>query len=74
MFRCIICAFMRKTNVEVGIHVVHEHFLAEKVPFLCILCGARKLSLKSAKKHKRERHPSAEMNLTMMFTGTKERE
>ena len=64
MYRCTICAFTRKTNVEVGIHVV---------PFLCILCGAQKLSLKSAKKHKREKHPSAEMNVTMMFTGTKER-
>ena len=33
----------------------------------------QKLSLKSAKKHKREKHPSAEMNITMMFMGTKER-
>ena len=64
---------MRKTSIEVGIHVVHEHFSPEKVPFLCILCGAQKLSLKSAEKHKREKHPSAEMNITMMFTGTKER-
>ena len=37
------------------------------------MCGVQKLSLKSAKKHKREKHPSAEMNITMMFTGTKER-
>ena len=73
MYRCTVCAFMRKTNVEVGIHVVHEHFPPGKVPFLCILCGAQKLSLKSAKKHKREKHSSAEMNITMMFTGTKKR-
>ena len=59
--------------MEVEIHVLHEHFPPEKVPFLCILCGAQKLSLKLAKKHKREKHPSAEMNITMMFTGTKER-
>ena len=64
---------MRKTSIEVGIHVVHEHFPPEKAPFLCILCSAQKLSLKSAKKHKREKHPSTEMNVTMMFTRTKER-
>ena len=53
--------------------MVHEHFPPEKVLFLCTLCGVQKLSLKSAKKHKREKHPSAEMNITMMFTGSKER-
>ena len=53
--------------------MAHEHFPPEKVPFLCILCGVQKLSLKSVKKHKREKYPSAEMNVTMMFTGTKER-
>ena len=64
---------MRKTSIEVGIHVVHEHFPPEKVPFLCTLCGVWKLSLKSAKKHKREKHPSADINITMMFAGTKGR-
>ena len=73
MYKCTSCAFTRKTSVEVGIHMVHEHFPPEKVPFFCILCGAWKLSLKSAKKHKREKLPLAEMNVTMMFTGTKER-
>ena len=64
---------MRKTSIEVGVHVVHKHFPPEKVPFLCTLCGTQKLSLKSAKKHKREKHPSSEMNVTMMFTGSRER-
>ena len=73
MYKCTRCAFMRKISIEVGIHVVHEHFPSEKIPFLCILCSAQKLSLYSAKKHKREKHPSAEMNITMMFTGTKGR-
>ena len=73
MYKCTSCAFMRKTSIEVGIHVVHEHFPPEKAPFLCILCSAQKLSLKSVKKHKREKHLSTEMNVTMMFTRTKER-
>ena len=73
MYKCTRCAFMRKTSIEVGIHVVHEHFPPEKVPFMCVLCNVQKLSLKSAKKHKREKHPSAEMNITMMFMETKER-
>ena len=73
MYKCTTCAFTKKTYIKVGIHVVHKHFPPEKVPFLCTLCGAQKLCLKSAKKHKREKHPSAEMNIMMIFTGTKER-
>ena len=61
---------MKKTRVEVGVHVVHEHFM--KVPPLCTLCGAWKLSAKSAKKHK-EKHSSSKLNVTMMFTGTKQK-
>ena len=46
-------------------------FPPEKVPFLCTPCGAWKLSAKTAKKHKK--HPSSKLNVTMMFTGTKQR-
>ena len=73
MYGCNTCAFMKKTRIEVGVHVVHEHFPPEKVPFLCTLCGAHKLSAKTAKEHRREKHPSSKLNLTMMFTGTKQR-
>ena len=64
---------MKKTRVEVGVHVVHEHFAPEKIPFLCTLCGAWKLSVKTAKKCKKEKHPSSKLNVTMMFTGTKQK-
>ena len=70
MYECNTCAFMKNTRVEVGVHVVHEHFPPEKVPFLCTLCGAQKLSAKTAKKHK-EKYPSSKLNVTKMFTGTK---
>ena len=36
------------------------------------LCGAHKLSAKTAKKHKKEKHASSKLNVTMMFTGTKQ--
>ena len=49
MYKCTTCAFTKKTYVEVGIHVVHEHFPQEKVPFLCTLCGVQKLSLTVSK-------------------------
>ena len=64
---------MEKTRVKVWVHIVQEHFPPEKVPFLCTLCGAWKLSVKTAKKHKKEKHPLSKLNATMMFTGTKQR-
>ena len=73
MYGCNTCAFMKKTRVKVGFHVVHKHFLPEKVPFLCTLCGAQKLNAKTAKKHKKEKHPSSDLNVTIMFTGTKQK-
>ena len=45
----------------------------EKVPFQCTMCGAQKLSAKTTKKHKKEKHPSSKLNVAMMFTGTKQR-
>ena len=54
MYECNTSAFMKKTRVEVGIHVVHKHLPPENVSFFCTLCGAQKLSAKTAKKHKRE--------------------
>ena len=64
---------MKKTTVKVGVHVVHEHFPSMKVPFLCTLCGAQKLSAKTAKKHMKEKHPPSKLNVTLIFTGTKQR-
>ena len=45
----------------------------EKVSFLCTLCGAQKLSAKTTKKNKKEKHPSSKLNVTLMFTGAKQR-
>ena len=72
IYGCNTYDFMKKTRVEVGVHVVHEHFLPEKI-FICTQCGAWKLSAKTAKKHKKEKHPSSKSNVTMMFTGTKQK-
>ena len=63
---------MKKTRFKFGVHVVHEHFSPEKVPFLCTLCGAQKLSAKTVKKHKKEKHPSSKLDVTVMFTGMKQ--
>ena len=71
MYGCNTCAFMKKTRVKVGVHVVYKHFPLEKVLFLCTLCGAQKLSAKSAKRHKKEKHPSCKLNVAMMLSGTK---
>ena len=45
----------------------------KKVPFFCTMCGVQKLSAKTAKKHKKKKHPSSKLNKTMIFTGAKQR-
>ena len=73
MWGCNTCAFIKKTKVKVRVHVAHEHFPPEKVPFLCTMCDAQKLSAKTAKKQMKRKYPSSKLNVTMMFTGTRQR-